>query len=333
MKSTHSFLFTRILPVVLMLLGLSACDALESDDTADPELAQLSASITDELSVSSERASEIESAFTSHRGGDREAGRLWNVAAELQQTLTDEEKAALLDNTKEMERGLSFKGLLGFPGAGGFYGLGGFKGGSGRHGLSDRDSVLNLTDEQQEAIKAIHEASRETIRALREALDAGTITEDALLAQLFDLVEQKQADIQAVLTDEQIQALETYRSEKEANFEAFRAEVILVRNDVLGLSTDEATTMDAIYQDQLDSREVLIEQLQTGTITLTELRAEVEILEAVRLEALTALLDAVQLEIVQIHDALSVRAGRFGHRGGRHGKGGRGQGHGHTYNG
>ena len=318
---------------MLLLLGLSACDAFINDETSDSELAQLSTSITDELSVSSERASEIESAFTRHKDGEREPGHLWTIAAELQQTLTDEEKAKLLENTQEYEKGLSFKGLLGFPGAGGFYGLGGFKGGSGRHGLSGRDSVLNLTDEQQEAIRDIHQASRESMRALREEYEAGTITEDELVARLFELFAQKKAETEAILTNEQVQALEDFRTEKEAAFEAFREEVNGVRNNVLGLSTEDAATLDAIYQDQLDSREVLIEQLQAGGLSVTEFRAEIEELEAIRLDALEALLNEVQLEVVQIHDALTVRSGKFGHRGGRHGKGGRGSGHGHTLNG
>ena len=65
-------------------------------------------------------------------------------------------------------------------------------------------------------------------------------------------------------------------------------------------------------------REVLMEQFQSGELTLAELRTEVENLREAHIESLEALLDARQFEIVRIHTALVVRVGMRGHHG-RHG--------------
>ena len=324
----------KILLVAFVAAGFSACDsALVEDQDNNAEIAQLSASVSDELSLSDEQESAFNASLSRHGGdGEREAGYLWRVAADAQANWTDEQKAALFEGTENIEGGLSFRGLLGHPGAGGFYGLGGFIGGSRHHGVSQADSVLNLTSEQEESLQTIHETYREQFKALAESFRNEEITEDDFAAQMIALRTAKRAEIEAVLTAEQLAALETYREERLAEFEAFREEVYAVRDEVLGLTTEQAEAINALYAEQLEMRESLVEQLQAGTLTYTELQAEIEALETAREEVLVGLLDETQYEIVQIHDALSVRSGKFGHRG-RRGKFGHGKGHGHTFHG
>ncbi len=223
---------------LVLITGLAACDTTNTNsELSDPELAQLSSFLTDELALTAAQQDDVNTSFARHgERGDRTPGYMWTVAADLQATLTDEQKEELFNGTDDFERGLSFRGLLGFPGSGGFYGLGGFMGGSRRHGISSMDSVLNLTDEQQTAFQEIHTRYREQFKALADELKAGSLTEDELLTQLLALRDAKQAEILDLLTDEQEAALEVYRTEKEAVFQAFRDEVNAVRNEVLELS-------------------------------------------------------------------------------------------------
>ena len=324
------YLFKPLLASFALIFILAACDSNTIDENIDdPELAQLSATIGDEVSLTSEQQSDFEQSLARHGGNrfNREPGFLWTVAADLQATLTDEQKAELFAGTEEAEAGLSFRGLLGFPGSGGRYGLGGFMGGSRHHGISPMDSELNLTEDQETALTDIHTRYREQFRALADAFSNSELSEDEVLSQLVTLREAKQAEVLDVLTDEQEAVLEQYRAEREARFEEYRQQVNDVRNDVLGLTDEEAEAIDAIYEEQLATRESLIEQLQAGTLTVADFQAEIEVLETARQELLAGLLSELQYEIVQIHDALSVRSGKFGHRGGRGFGQGRGQGH------
>ena len=326
--------FKPLLSSLLLVFVLAACDSNSLDGNLDdPELAQLSASISDEVSLSSEQRGDFEQSLARHGGNrfNREPGFLWTVAADLQATLTDEQKAELFAGTQEAEDGLSFRGLLGFPGSGGRYGLGGFMGGSHRHGVSPMDNELNLTEEQETALTDIHTRYREQFRALAESFRNGEVTEDEVLAQLISLREAKQAEVLDVLTDEQEALLEEFRTQREAQFEEYRQAVNDARNEVLGLTDEQADAIDALYEEQLASRESLIEQVQAGTLTVADFQAEIDTLEAARQEVLTGLLSELQYEIVQIHDALSVRSGKFGHRGGR--GFGQGRGNGHTFGG
>lgn len=319
---------------LVLITGLAACDTTNTNnELGDQELAQLSSFLTNELALTSAQQDDVNTSFARYgERGDRTPGYMWTVAADLQATLTDEQKESLFNGTDDLERGLSFRGLFGFPGSGGFYGLGGFMGGSRRHGISPMDSVLNLTEEQQAAFQEIHTRYREQFKALADELKAGTLTEDELLTQLLALRDAKQAEVLELFTDEQEAALEAYRTEKEAAFQAFRDEVNAVRNEVLALSAEQAEAIDALFNEQLETRENLIEQLQVGTLTVADFQAEIAALETARLEVLAGLLDATQYEIVQIHDALSVRSGKFGHKGRRGGFGkGQGREQGHTF--
>ena len=283
------YFFKPLLSSILLVFVLAACDSNSIDENlGDPELAQLSAAISDEVSLTSEQRGDFEQSLAQHGGNrfDREPGFLWTVAADLQATLTDEQKEELFAGTEEAENGLSFRGLLGFPGSGGRYGLGGFMGGSRRHGISPMDSELNLTEEQENALTEIHTVYREQFRALAESFKNGEITEDEVLTQLISLREAKEAEVLEVLTDEQEALLDAYRAEREAAFETYRQAVNDVRNDVLGLSDEQAEAIDALYEEQLATRESLIEQLQAGDLTVADFQAEIDTLEAARQDVL-----------------------------------------------
>ena len=294
---------------------ISACDSTEATngDFETNEVQDLYTVVVSELDMSSEQQAQFSRALAQHDHSDREPGYLWIVADSLADTLSDEQKQALFYRTDAYEGFHPFRGLRGTPGGGGYYGFGGLRGAMGRHGESGADSAIDLTEEQQDAIKTVHEGLREQLRGLKDAHDAGELSNGEFVNALVNLHDQRKDAIDDILTDEQKDALEDYRAEREADFEAFREQVLDVRDDVLGLTQEESDAYNAIFQDQLDLREVLMEQFESGELTLSQLREEVESMRAATIDALQALLTEEQFEVVQIHAALVIRVGMRGH--------------------
>ena len=314
---TSTFISTS-LGLLLAAFLLAGCDVFSADGDKSfntAEVADLYAAVSDEVGLTGAQREAFGRALGPHDREDRTPGYLWIVADSLSDTLTDEQKAELFERTARHERPRPFRGLHGMPGGGGYYGIGGLRGGSDRHGQSPLDEVLDLTEAQQEEIAGLHESWREALRAIRDDHRSGAITDDEALRQVMALHEQRKADLDAVLTDEQREALAAFREEREAAFETFREEVVAVRDEVLGLSDEESDTMNALFSDHMDAREVLLESFQAGELTRAEWDAEVDELHAALQEALQALLTDAQYEVVLIHRALVFRIGKRGHRG------------------
>lgn len=304
---------------LLVALGLiiSACDSNQAvqSEFQTTEAQDLYSAVSSELDLSSAQQERFGEVLHQHDHGDREPGYLWIVADSLSRTLTDEQKDALINRTDSFEGFHPFLGLRGFPGGGGYYGFGGLRGAMGPEGHALADSVLNLTDEQRDAIKSIHEAFRSELKDLRDAHHDGTLSDEEFVMALIDLHQTTKDQLDGVLTEDQMAALEDFRRQHEAEFEDFRAEVRAIRDDVLGLTVEESDAFNAILEDQLNDREVLLEQFQSGALTLSELKDEVQSLRDATVEELKALLTAEQFEVVQIHAALSVRMDMKGHHG------------------
>jgi len=310
--------------VAFVVLALAGCDSngASESDLESLEAQDLYNAVTSELGMTAEQQGRFQRALQQQDRFKRGPGYLWIVADSLANTLTDEQIDELLSRTPPMEGAGVFRGLAGFPGGGGFYGLGGFMGGSGRHGESPLDEALGLTEEQTEEIHQIHKAFRADVIALRDSLKAGEITRDDFLRALKDLHDAFKEDLYNVLTDEQHALIEEFRQRHDAAFLAFRDEVIAVRDEVLGLTESESEAFNAILEDHLAAREVLLEQFQDGEISLSTLQSEIDALNQAKDEALQALLTEDQYLVVQIHDALAVRMGRRGHQVGPRGPNG-----------
>jgi len=311
----------RLIGALILLLGLGivGCDNSESTDNEDfasLEVQDLYNAVESELQMTTDQQHRFARALQSQDRRNREPGFLWIVADSLAQTLTDEQKAELIERTGALEGPGLFRGLAGFPGSGGYYGFGGFMGASRRFGDAPIDKILDLTEEQIAAIHELHSAFREDAKALKDELRDGSISRQDFLSAMLDLHEALRADIAAVLTDEQKAQIEEFHAQRQAEFDAFREAVAAVRDEVLGLTPEESEAFDQILMDHLDAREVLHEQFLEGEIDRATLQSEIEALQEVKDAALQALLSEAQYEVVQIHDALAVRLGRRGHHGG-----------------
>jgi len=294
---------------LLLLLSLAACDSTSpsGEDTASDELAALESTLTQELGLSGTQQQTL--ATTMDRLADRHyaPGLLWELAAELQATLSDEQKQRLFERTDQRRRDDMCPparfAQSGFAGRG--IGLG---------------SCLNdvLADEQKEAVEAIREGYRTQIEALIESKRSGDVSPEAFREAIQAIHEAVAAEIDALLTDEQRSAVEACRSERqaerEAEMEAFRAADRAAMSEVLMLTAEEEASIVALMDEHKAEVEALFEQFREGSLACDAFQETITALKEAFDEALQDVLDAMQWEIVQIHRALSQRAHPFGRR-------------------
>lgn len=340
MKTPKTNMWRLSLLALVFAVTFSACEsptAVNDDDAFDSEtIAELSESLTTELNLSPAQQQEMNAALTrlgDRNGGDtQEPGFLWELAAELHATLTDEQLEQLLERAANRggagfgDRGRGGQGGPGFGGRG--------RGGQRPDSLGRPDPFSNLTtplsDDQIAAIEAIRADYATQREALIESFRNGDIERDAFRTQMQELHDAMKAEIEGVLTDEQKAELDQIRAEREAEREAERAEreaALEARRDsakvvmatVLGLTDDQVTSLETLWADQDAAFEDIRAQVDAGDLTREEAQAAIEALRTDFDTALQALLTEDQYEIVQIHNALASRGGR-----GSKGRGGRG---------
>ncbi len=320
--------------LAMLMITLAACDSGTAPE-AEQELAAeaaaaLQTELTQELSLSSAQQGDVQGVMNRHEGQEHEPGFLWAMAAELQATLTDEQKQRLFDRTTKDRGDLCTSGRFGDMGEGpGGFGLprrGGSLGGHG-YGFNGGGSCFDdvLTDEQKEAVDALRESFRAEIGVLREQRSDGALDQEAFREQLQALHDALAAEVDALLTDAQRDALEACRAdrqaEREAEREARRAADRAAMSDALGLNTGQETDVFALLDAHKAEVQALVGEFQDDLISCEVFQATITDLKAAHDESLQAILDEeAQWVIVLIHRALSHRMRRHSQRaGGRFG--------------
>ncbi|MDA0378696.1 MAG: hypothetical protein O2899_04315 [Bacteroidetes bacterium] len=338
----------RIAALALMLTLLAACDsssAVGGIDASNGSLDDTVALIATDLGFSAEESAALSASFAKFSTGSddpamHEPGFLWRVAAELQTTLTDEQKARLFER---LERAGDQR-RQGGPNAGMQQrrpGQGGPGMGSGEPQGSRANALeqLGLSDAQKEAIQAIRESFKPQIEAILSQRE--TLTRAEIKEQLDALHETIKAEVEGVLTDEQKAQLEELkaeaelrRAEREAAQAAAREEAKLVMIEVLGLTEAQVTALDELHASAEAEREAIRELIESGA-TREDVQAQADAQREAHQAALASILDDTQYEVTLIHQALAMRrqngaqggpgaGGPGGRRGGPGGMGGPG---------
>ena len=326
----------------MLIMAFTACEsptAVEDDsfsNVASLEIDELADVLVQELSLSPSQQSDVQSSLRRHQGRLNDPGFLWYVAADMQETLTDEQKEELyaLAARIQAQGGLGqrpgsgvrggFDSGIGPEGPGeGPGGLGLPNGGQqpGESGFISRFEDL-LTDEQIDQIETIQEVYREQFEALHQSRIDETLTHEEFREQMDTLREAMRAEIEALLTDEQIAAIEAQREAHRADMEARREaqqaanqeraeQVRAAMADALGLTDDQLNAIEALHDQLLADRETLHEQLINGDLTREAFHIALDELRTTEMEQMESILDDVQMEIVRIHNALHItRAAR-----------------------
>jgi len=307
-----------ILPISTFLFLAIGCDNPLLDNAVDldsQELQGFSSELASDLGLSKSSTKSLNDVLNRHgRGGKhREPGFLWKIAGELAVTLTDEEKARLFEKMDEKDiplfgdnkkRGAKSKG--------------------GKKGKNDFGGIVRvLTDDQKVTFKAIMVAYKEKFKVIHEQVKDGSLSKEDARSQMDALKEAMQAEVDALLTEEQKAQIDQNKADRETERQAYKDSSKAVMVDVLDMTAEQVTAFGEANKEARDAAKALFEQAKNGDLDRESLRAALKNLFTEKNDKLEALFTDGQFEIIKIHKALELRMKK--HRGHQKGKKGGGR--------
>jgi hypothetical protein len=281
-----------------------------------PELEMFSSDLENDLNLSDKSARNLRSALGRHgRGGerDREPGFLWKLAAELQQTLTEEEKNNIFTKLEEVKEKGKDRGKDADKDRG------------KKDGGALRVIYSVLTDDQKPQFDAIMEEFRSGMDAIFASIKAGEMTREEAKAEIESMEETMKSAIDALLTDDQKAQLEQMRADRNAEKKAYMESVRQAKIEALGLTDDQITAIEAARAETKAAMEALKAQVESEDQTKEEAREAAKAIFEANKTAMDAIFTATQIEIIKIHKYLEMRWRHNKERGGKEGeKDGRG---------
>jgi len=289
-----------ILSIAALLLFTTGCENAmrsESSELDSAELQQLSSELSYDLGLSKSSADALNNSLNRHgkRGKHREPGFLWKVSAEMSDQLTDDEKAVLFEKMEEKDVS---------P-----FGSGKRKGGkSSKKGKKQGAGIFKvLTEDQKIVYKAMMSSYKDKYKLLRSQVKDGAITKDDAKSQMRALKDAMQAEVDALLTDEQKAQIEQNKADRKAKHAVYRDSSKAVMVNVLSMTEDQVVAYDAAKQEAKDAASALFEQSKNGDIDRETLRASLKSLFTERNDKLELIFDIKQMDIIKIHKALTMR--------------------------
>lgn len=254
--------YVSMVYVVMLLFILSACDTtnVSNDQDVTGELDIPAATLIESLDLSNSEAQQVADIMSKY--DTQQPGRLWYVSAELQQTLSDDQKADLIASIGEKSR--TARGVQGRQ-----RGAQGVRGRRAFEGLSDP-----LTEEQKEQLKALQAEQKESMKALVEERRANTVNEEEWTAKMKEAREAMRVGLQGILTEAQLAELEAKREEMEAK-RGDKEEGARVRNR-RGFRGSEDFRKEDFQAAMIDALELTDEQQEQLTQLREEVRSEME---------------------------------------------------------
>ena len=296
----------------LFAAALAGCngDAVTAEtDTNDPLAPPAFTEIAEVISLDDSQGETIKAALTDWReasaGQSRGRGEgrqalLKDFIAEVALSLETEKLAALVvfvvdhqESRMEAMRGKT-QGRRG--GARHGRGHGGGQGGG-------MFAELDLTGEQQTAMKEARDAMRETMKALHEQFREGAITEEELHAQAQAAREAMKAAVAEILTEEQLAKLEELQAERMTERLERRLENLGSRIDeklefmaaVLDLTEAQQAAIRTIMETAVEDEKAIIQSILAGETSHEDGRTALHDLRAATREAIEAELTEDQL--------------------------------------
>ena len=276
-----------------------------------PELEMFSSDLENDLNLSDKSARNLRSALGRHgRGGerDREPGFLWKLAAELQQTLTEEEKNNIFTKLEEVKEKGKDRGKDADKDRG------------KKDGGALRVIYSVLTDDQKPQFDAIMEEFRSGMDAIFASIKAGEMTREEAKAEIESMEETMKSAIDALLTDDQKAQLEQMRADRNAEKKAYMVSVRQAKIEALGLTDDQITAIEAARAETKAAMEALKAQVESEDQTKEEAREAAKAIFEANKTAMDAIFTATQIEIIKIHKYLEMRWRHNKERGGKGGE-------------
>lgn len=318
MKSTNTyFRHSGITWMILagMLTMLTACDSTNA--MLEPEASSstdLPAAIATKLELTGQQSQRLKDAIEKREGTP---GALWFTAAELQQTLTASQKETLLAGLEDRPMRPMRKRMGRRHNADSLEASG--RGFAREKMMAD----LGLTDDQKEQLETLQTQHREQIKTLVEQRRQGDFDAETIRTQMKAMRESMHASLEQILTPEQLEKLEGNRPQMGEEGRRFgrrtrgqaenrtratgfdREEVSAAMIEALGLTQAQ---QEALKQQREASREAVKALREKAREESTDREAVMESFNTLReqqQEEAQAIFTADQLEIIQIHRALT----------------------------
>lgn len=244
---------------------------------------------------------------------------LWDTAAQLQQSLSEAERDALIQRADALraqrqarraersearpdgQRGRRMRGQRGRRARRGVM----------RRGLATRALQDHpLTDAQREQLQSLRDEARAEMRALGEARRDGSLERDVLRERARALRETQRERLQSLLTPEQRAEIEAAQAQRTDRRRERRGDRFDAMADALDLSTSQRDALQQAAESQCEAARAQRDALRSGDRDAR--RAFREQMRAQREASLEQILTPDQLETVQLYRALRIQAAAEG---------------------
>jgi len=295
-----------ILLITISIFAMIGCEKLAKEDIAvvDPELQGLSDGLNDDIGLSKNSINAFNDALNRHgkNGKHRnDPGFLWKVSAEMQSELSDDEKSKLFGWMDDNSTPYLFAADMGPK--------------SSRGPKNNRDKkhlniemLFKLLDESQAlAIKSIMESYRDKMGEVMNKAKEGTLDRDSAKAELEALEAAMDAEIQAILTEEQKQKLEEMHLEMHQKMEEMRQAGHDAMVNALSMTSVQENGLVTINNETNDARKELMEKVKAEGLSKEERHEALKLLFSDRNSRIDALFDNTQMEIIKVYTALVMQ--------------------------
>ena len=292
--------------MTLSLFAMIGCENLSKDDITviDPELQGFSDGLNDDIGLSKSSINAFNDALNRHgkKGKHRsDPAFLWKVSAEMQSELSDEEKSKLFGWMDDNSTPYLFAADMGPKGSRGP------KDDKGKKHLDLRILFTLLDESQAIALKAIMESYETKMdEVMRKAKD-GTLDRDSAKAELEALEVAMQAEVEALLTDEQKQKLDEMHLEMKQKMEEMKQAAHDAMVKALSMTSIQEDGLTSINKESGEAQKALMEKAKAEELTRDEIHEALKALFAERNSKIDALFDDTQMEIIKIYTALVMQ--------------------------
>ena len=290
---------TVLLMISLLLAGCENPFSANEIQLDSSELEQFSSDLEIELGLSSKNTKTLRKALGRHGGKGRwekDPGFIWKLAAELQESLSDEGKEKIFyrlnklkEHSKDDRIDQSAKDR-------------------DKHKKEHFDAIQKvLSENQKEEFNLIMENHRFELSSIIEAIQSGEITRDNGEEMIKELDESLKSSIDSLLTDEQKSQLKEMKKEFEAKKKAFDEKVELAKIEALELTNDQIIAFDKAQEklnNELDSIKL---RIKSGELSREEAKIAFEVIHKENKDALSKIWTDKQVEIIKIHRFLEMR--------------------------
>ena len=291
--------------LLLVLFATIGCEKLMKEDifVEDPELQALSDGLDADIGLSKSSINAFNDALNRHgKNGKhrRDPGFLWKVAAELQAELSDDEKQRLFGWMDDQLVPYLYGANMDKRG-------GDRPGGPHSSGADIKMLYTVLDDAQKETLRTILESYRTQMSAVMNKVKDGTLDRDAAKAELAALETAMHAEIDALLTDDQKDAIDAMHAEMKQKMDAMRQAAHDAMIGALEMTSEQEAALETINKESAEAQKALMEKAKAEEMNREDLKEALTQLIADRNSKIETLFNDKQVEIIKIYTALGMQ--------------------------